>query len=153
MSTRFPHSAHMSDLAPVRQPSSRFRLPFQIKSKYVTLREICQNTGFLWLVFNISKILLKCTYTKFFWYILSILPCSTDPQKWGSNLGQKLAIFSIFLSSYTKRIVAFFDLFSLKLSKPRRKQRNVRVSLLFLNNFILIVFVQNKVSNLIEVFL
>ena len=69
------------------------------------------------------------------------------------KVGPKTNYFSYFMSSCTDRIVVFNNFFSLIFSQPRDKQNRARDFLLFkyfLNNLLLTVFVQNTLSQLVE---
>ena len=61
--------------------------------------------------------------------------------------------FSYFMSSCIDRIAVFSNFFSRIFSQPRDKQNRARDFLLFkcfLNNLLLTVFMQNKLSKLVE---
>ena len=69
------------------------------------------------------------------------------------KVGSKTTYFFYFPSSCTNRIVVFNNFFSLICSQPRDKQYPARVFLLFkyfLNNPLLTVFMQSKLSKLVE---
>ena len=69
------------------------------------------------------------------------------------KVGPKSNYFSYFMSSCTERIVVFNNFFSHIFSQPRDKQTRARDFLLFkyfLNNLLLTVFMQNKLSKLVE---
>ena len=67
--------------------------------------------------------------------------------------GPKTNSFFYFLSSCTNRIAVFYYFFSLICSQPRDKQNRARDFLFFkyfLNNVLLTVFMQNKLSKPVE---
>ena len=69
------------------------------------------------------------------------------------KVGPKTNYFSYFLSSCTNRIAIFNNFFSLICSQPRSKQNRARDFLLFkyfLNDLLLTVFMQNKLSKPVE---
>ena len=83
------------------------------------------------------------------------LPFSHFPsiRKIRVKVGPKTNYFFYFMSSCTDRIVVFNNFFALIFSQPRGKQNRTRDFLpfkYFLNNLLLNVFMQNKLSKLVE---
>ena len=69
------------------------------------------------------------------------------------KVGPKTNFFFYILSSCTNRIAVFNNFFSMICSQPRDKQNRARDFLLskyFLNNLLLTVFMQNTLSELVE---
>ena len=74
-------------------------------------------------------------------------------RKFRVKVGPKTNYFSYIMSSCTDRIAVFNNFFSLIFSQLRDKQNRARDFLLFkyfLNNLLLIIFMQNMLSKLFE---
>ena len=100
--------------------------------------------------YNISLIVLRPNFLN-----ICNLPISHFPniRKIRVKVGPKTNYFSYFMSSCTDSIVVFNNFFSLIFSQPRDKQNRTRDFLLFkyiLNNLLLTVFMQNKLSKHVE---
>ena len=83
------------------------------------------------------------------------LPISHFPniRKIRVKVGPKTNYFSYIMSSCTDSIVVFNNFFSLIFNQPRDKQNSARDFVLFkyfLNNLLLSVFMQNRLSKLVE---
>ena len=99
--------------------------------------------------YNISNVLRPT----FFNICNSTLSHFPNIKKIRVKVGPKTNYFSYFMSSCTDRIVVFNNFFSLIFSQPRDKQNRARDFLLFkyfLNNLLLTIFMQNKLSKLVE---
>ena len=102
------------------------------------------------LFYNISLNVLRTNFLN-----ICNLPISHFPniRKIRVKVGPKTNYFFYFMSSCTDRIVVFNNFFSLIFSQPRDKQNRAHDFLLykyFLNNLLLTVFMQNKLSKLVE---
>ena len=102
------------------------------------------------LFYNISLNVLRTNFLN-----ICNLPISHFPniRKIRVKVGPKTNYFFYFMSSCTDRIVVFNNFFSLIFSQPRNKQNRAHDFLLykyFLNNLLLTVFMQNKLSKLVE---
>ena len=115
-------------------------------------KNVLQNmTVLLYTYFYISSNILRPTFFNI--YIIYLSYALQISVKFGSKLGQKLTTFSNFMSSCTNRLEVFNNFFSLICSQPRDKQKRARDFFLFkyfLNNQLLTVFMQNKISKLVE---
>ena len=72
------------------------------------------------------------------------------------KVGPKTNYFSYFMNSCTNRIAVFSNFFSLIYSQPRDKQNRARYFFpfeCFLNNQLLIVFMETSLSRLVELLL
>ena len=111
---------------------------------------------------NVLKNMTVLLYTYFYNLSLSVirptffnnLPFLSSPNidKFMLKWGQKLTTFSYFTSSCTNRIEVFNNFFTLISSQPSNKQNLARDFLFkyFLNNLLLIVFMQNTLLKLVE---
>ena len=100
--------------------------------------------------YNISLNVLRITF-----FNIYDLPFLRSPNigKIRVKVGPKTNYFSYVLSSCTNRIAIFNNFFSLICSQPRDKQNHARDFLLsryFLNNLLLIIFMQNALLKLVE---
>ena len=116
---------------------------YPLKEKRNTLKniQVLLYTHF----YNISLNLLRQNF-----FNIRNLPISNFPniKKIRVKIGPKTNYFSYFMSSCTNRIVVFNNFFSLIFSQQRVKQNYVRDFLLF--NLLLTVFMQNTLSQLVE---
>ena len=103
--------------------------------------------------FNIFLNVLRPTF-----FNICNLPFLHSPNigKTGVKVGQKTNYFSYFMNSCTNRIAVFSNFFSLIYSQPRDKQNRARYFFpfeCFLNNQLLIVFMETSLSRLVELLL
>ena len=98
-------------------------------------------------IYNISLNVLRPTF-----FNIYNLPFLRSPNigKIRVNVGPKTNYFSCFMSSCTNRIAVFYNFFSLICSQLREKQNCGHDFLLFKQNLLLTVFMQNTLSKLVE---
>ena len=107
-------------------------------------------SAIIYIFYNISLNVLRLTF-----FNIYNLPFLRSPNigKIKVRVGSKTDYFSYILSSSTNKIAVFNNFFSLIYSQPREKQNCAHAFLLpkyFLNNLLLIVFMQNTLSKLVE---